>query len=152
MEGICGGVFGAKAGPTCNIFNLYHEVAHFIQLSDAERASKIQEGTLIFDRPQIWVYNRFVCEPETDQMSRRELETFVIQWLLLSHFGLRKSRARFIAEIVPLFRWIPDNHNFHSGAFHKTKTFRKFLEKEFDLLLQKWNAKKVIEVWKTRSI
>lgn len=143
VEGVKNFVFGARAGPTSNAFNLAHEMAHVIQLSPKELETKMINGSLRFDAPSVWVFNRYCCEPTTDKMSRRELETFVIQWFILGQPNLQD----YLEVIDGLFSFLPDSYHFHSGAFQNTPSFKLFLDKEFVILLEKWNLDKVQSSW-----
>lgn len=144
LEGTRDYVFGCKAGPSKNIFNLSHEVAHFVQLSDDEFDKKMIDGNLIFHFPKEYVYDRFICEPETDQISRRELETFVIQWLMNSQFNKSNLSSYFYKnEIYNLFSWLPDWIVFHRESSKNTDTFKRFVRTE---------AKKFVEIWSVEKI
>lgn len=138
LEGTDNYVFGCNAGGRKNIFNLTHEVAHFIQVSQKEFKKKYVDGHLIFNVKKIWVYNRYCVEMETDQASRRELETFVIQHFIHSTFEditLKQFFDKY--EIYNLFSWLPDTFNFHEDAFNTSDAFKVWCLNE---------AKKIQEV------
>lgn len=149
--GVSNWVFGARAAPgqQSDTFNLSHDMAHVIQLSPADfHRIMSYNGDLAFHTPDRYVYNRMVCEPTTDKMSRRELETFVIQWRMLKEPEL----DLYIEMIARLFKWLPDQHLFHLGCWAGTQEYMVFLTKEFTKLLDKWTIEKIKYKWQTLPI
>lgn len=139
------GIFGARAGD-CNVFNLAHEMAHAIQLKDSEFHSRFARfGRFSFPVKTQIVLGRFCYEPETDQISRRELETMVIQWIMMD----RPDFEKFIKYIAELFPFLPDYWMFHQEALNgsKSKQFVSFVRTEFEKLLDKWSIENVKERW-----
>lgn len=129
-----------------NVFDFLHEVAHLIQLSDDEVITHYvnYNGVLNFNTPMELVINTMVCEPKTDNISMRELETFYIQYLLeINILGDDISFYEWLEknEVIDLFKWLPDSFIFGNKLtedilVEKSKTFINDLT--FDYLINRW--------------
>jgi len=141
-----------KIGSRCthfaedNLFDITHEVAHLIQLNDDElqRCYVNNNGVLRFNYPYIEVCNQIVCEPSTDQISMRELETFIIQYYIMNDYEtidyidwLDKH------DIIGLFGWMPDSYIFSNGK----KLTNDYVFQKSGVFLEKWNLTNVKERW-----
>ena len=151
VEGVHGYVFGCRAGTQYDGFNLAHEIAHVIELGSI-RSRRFEGGNLNFKTNRTWCCDRFVCEPSTDSMSRRELRTFVIQYQIMVASGVMADKEDFLETICPLFAHMPDSYYFYKGTqsgMQVSKEFKEFVAKEFDAILNQWSLKKIMKIWKS---
>lgn len=99
-----------------NHFDFLHEISHLIQFTDDELQNNFiaRDGTIRFKVPYIDVLGHTVCEPLTDQMSMREVETFYIQFLLECELIEKSTWEQWLYEnkIVSLMAWLPDYYIF----------------------------------------
>ena len=98
-------VMGNRAGPSTwapsfDIKNLVHEMSHMVEIDDARMRCHGWGLKL----PQIWVYDRYCCEPITKQITDRELRVAAYQVNLLKHF---KIPVR-ISNITSSLEWLAD--------------------------------------------
>ena len=141
-----------KIGTRCtgatpdNLFDISHEVAHLIQFTDDElqRCYLNHNGRMQFNLPYIEICGRIICEPTTDQISMRELETFVIQYYIMNKYEpidylnwLDKQ------DIISLFGWMPDDFIFSNG---KPLTNEYIAQKSIPFI-EKWNFDIIKERW-----
>lgn len=141
-----------KIGTRCiasvpdNLFDTSHEVAHLIQFTDDElqRCYLDYNGRMIFNYPHIEVCGQIVCEPSTDQISMRELETFVIQYYIMSkyepmdYFDWLEEK-----DIISLFGWMPDDFIFSNGK----KLTNEYIFQKSIPFITKWNFDNIKEQW-----
>lgn len=108
-EGFKDGEFGYRSATDRCISNIYHEVAHAIELflDDPKKLSK--EG-FDFTLPREFFYDRWVCEPTTTQMTDRELRTFAIQAHIMKNNALLPDfdLNQFIDDSARLLIYLPD--------------------------------------------
>jgi hypothetical protein len=100
--------FGVVAGPTADIGNLFHEMAHFVEI-DEKRMGKHGWGLKL---PRMHCMpgpygGHSWCEPKTIQISMRELRTFAYQHHLHQYFGIDTWRDR----VADLLYFLADWHN-----------------------------------------
>lgn len=137
---------------TPNVFDFLHDLSHLIQFSDKELQTHYIEygGRLNFNTPMVYVYNQWCCEPETDQISMRELETFYIQYLLENQIlNLNLSFESWVDkyEVLDLFQWLPDQwiFGYKPTIEHVLNKASKIIEKwTFDKAFARWQAIKVM--------
>jgi len=91
---------GNRAGPTRNFSNLAHEVCHFVEVDDA-RQQLFGWG---LKRPEIEILGRICVEPNTRQMTERELRVMAYQANLTEALG---APAR-IPNMVRALQFMPD--------------------------------------------
>lgn len=147
-EGVREYVFGGKTGPENNVFNLVHDIAHVIQMPNAKLKKRFVNGNLSFKAPRKWIYDRYCTDPQTDSISRIELETFVIQAVMMQAVKPVSVIDYFHSnEIHNLFTWLPDNYLFHDGAFNTTEEFVDFVDSEVEKLLPVWHLARIERRW-----
>jgi hypothetical protein len=134
-----------------NNFDFLHDIAHLIQLSDAELKTHYIEygGRLKFNLPQQFIYNRYVCEPITDKISMRELETFYIQYILDNNIlNKNLSFETWIDnyDVIGLLDWLPDNY-----VFGYKPSLEYVLERASEFIT-KWNYENAIARWKSINV
>lgn len=137
-------VFGGRAGPSRELSNVAHEMAHVIQFTPSERRSRFKNGNLTFMRPKHWCYNRYVCEPETDQITQRELETMAIQFRIMDFTDL----AEYSKNCLSIIGFLPDDYNFHPGVLNDNGEALTKVAETLEKYLEKWPIKKIKSVWR----
>ena len=91
---------GDKAGPAYDLSNLCHELSHFVEIDDARMTSP-SWGLRV---PEVWVYNRMCIEPETIQMTERELRVTTFQKNLMDYLGFPVT----VEELVASLKYLAD--------------------------------------------
>lgn len=134
-----------------NIFDCLHEVAHLVQFTPVELQEKYVEydGRIIFDLPNKDVLGYTVCEPETDQISMRELETFYIQYIM--ECGIFNKSITFEEwlnqyDVPKLFVWMPDFVIFGYDERKKPESLKLILEKA-NKFINLWDFEKIKNKW-----
>ena len=94
-------IIGAKAGPECNITNLIHEMAHFVEI-DEDRMNQDGWG---LRTPTVFIYNRYCIEPKTIQMTEREIRVMAYQANIFEAFEFPHTA---IDEFASAMRHMPD--------------------------------------------
>lgn len=91
---------GGRAGPSVELSNLCHEMAHFVEIDDARCAVRGWGLRL----PEVWIYDRMCIEPTTYQATERECRVAALQHSLLGYIGHPLSPRR----LVSAFHYLPD--------------------------------------------
>lgn len=134
-----------------NDFDFLHDLSHLVQFNESEIYTHYinNGGKISFDLPQEWLFNQWICEPVTDQISMRELETFYIQYILDNEI-LKKEMSwkEWIEfyEIDELLSFLPDRYNFGNKI-----TIDEIIKK-CDSFIDKWSFEKIIEKWRNIKI
>lgn len=134
-----------------NDFDFLHDLSHLVQFSDTEIKTHYidHDGKLKFNVPHEFLFNRYICEPKTDQISMRELETFYIQYIFdntILEKGLSFEEWIDKYEIIDLLDWLPDSWNFGYKP-----TIEHVLNKAYNFI-EKWNYDKVFTRWKNLKV
>lgn len=94
-------VFGASIGYlSSGIKYLAHEMAHFVEI-DENRCRQVTWG---LRTPMKFIGNQLICEPQTLQMTRRELRVCALQSNFLDAFGFQHT----ITDLTDPLRYLPD--------------------------------------------
>lgn len=129
-----------------NDFDFLHDLSHLIQFSDEEIHTHYIDfaGQLTFNTPDEWMFNQWICEPVTDQISMREFETFYIQYVLENKILEKNISFRVWCElnrIDELLNYLPDRYIFG----------HKLTLDELDVKAQpfkdKWDYENIISRW-----
>lgn len=134
-----------------NDFDFLHDLSHLIQFNDKEIYTHYinNDGKISFNVPQEFIFNQWICEPVTDQISMRELETFYIQYILDNEI-LKKEmslKAWFeFYEIDDLLKFLPDHYNFGNKI-----TIDEILKK-CDPFISKWSYDNIITKWQNIKV
>jgi hypothetical protein len=108
VEGWRDYAFGARAGPSYDAVNIFHELAHASQFGPDQFKARASANGFVFKLPRIWVYDRFCVEPTTNQMTERELDTFAHQLHLMRLAGFKVSDSQFVSYSASLMSWMED--------------------------------------------
>jgi hypothetical protein len=110
--------FGGRAGPSYNIDNIFHEIAHAIEFIKSGYSA---EDRALYGSFQFIVkYHEFFqrcIDVQTNQITMREVKTFAIQLALMKQLGWKFDSLSWINSHVELLVWLPDFLNISSGAF-----------------------------------
>lgn len=106
---------GGRAGPKCDISNLAHEMAHFVEIDD-DRCAITGWGLRV---PEQWVYDRWCFEPLTNQCTQRECRVAAYQHNLLKWAGVTRTPK----YLVKSFYFLPDHWNV-PGEYHPWNKYR----------------------------
>jgi len=97
-------VLGCRAGPSLDMFNLFHEMSHLVEIDDA-RIQQYGWGFKMGREVNIPGYPTFY-EPSTWQPSQREIRVMAYQANLMKHFG----REMDFAYCSTLFKYMVDHY------------------------------------------
>jgi hypothetical protein len=92
---------GAKAGPSCSITNLIHEMCHFVEIDDI----RMREDGWGLKVPEVFIFNRMCIEPNTCQMTLRELRVWCLQYAIHHSFGISGS----FRDLISSSKYLPDS-------------------------------------------
>lgn len=93
-------VLGCQAGPSIALSNLFHEMAHLVEI-DSKRATKPNWGLSL---RHVKVFGRECAEPITMKATEREIRVFAYQSQLHKLYGLSES----IEDGISSLRFMPD--------------------------------------------
>ncbi len=141
-DGFSGYKFGAMAGPSLNLDNLCHELAHAIQFKSVNFSKRISPcGSFHF---KTRIKNKSIgsfYEPETTKITHRELETFAIELHLLRMMGVKRRFEVYVDEVREIIHFLPDSWLYKSRVKHDD-------EKDVDTLLtmyyNAWNEQDIL--------
>lgn len=92
---------GGRSGPRRHdTSSLCHEMAHFVEIDD-ERMNLPMWGLRV---PEIWVFDRMCVEPQTHQITDREIRVAAYQKNFQDYLGIRES----VENITESFKYLPD--------------------------------------------
>lgn len=102
--------FGAVAGPSIDIDNLYHEMSHAIDfvLCGDDIESRTMGGKYNFKVKMTEINGSLYEQVETDQCTMRECRVFAIQMRLRHMLGYKNSLDMMAAGYARLTVWLPD--------------------------------------------
>ena len=102
--------FGAAAGPSRDIDNLYHEISHAIDfvLCGDDIEARTLGGRYNFKVKMTAINGQLYEQVETDQCTMRECRVFAIQMKLRHMLGYKTSLDFMAAEYARLTIWLPD--------------------------------------------
>lgn len=105
--------FGTRSGPVNTVSALMHELAHAVEFGARQFKYRTSEydGTFVFSTPSRWCFDRFVCEPQTGEMTAREARAFAIEAHLLQYLGILKSEQDlegFFEYVAEVAEFMPD--------------------------------------------
>lgn len=115
-EGFENWTFGGRAGPSIDYFNLFHELAHAIELPENKWEAITEHGWPFNVRQRYIGYDVF-DEPLTSQITARECRVFGIQKHIAQQAGMyqklifdkhRNEAITFEEYCVKLTSWLPD--------------------------------------------
>jgi hypothetical protein len=98
-------VLGASAGPSRDLSNLLHEVAHFAEL-EVDRLATFPAGGWGLSMGKFWqIGTAWGHEPHTDQQVQREARVWAMQLSAERHFNIRDSATDLVKSAVWLPAW-----------------------------------------------
>lgn len=102
--------FGAIAGPSIDIDNLYHEIAHAIDfvLCGDDIEARTLGGVYRFKVKMIAINGKMYEQVETNQCTMRECRVFAIQMKLRRMLGYKTCLNQMASEYARLTVWLPD--------------------------------------------
>lgn len=137
QEGYADYVFGFRAGPSYDLFNLFHELAHAAEFGpDAFRARTLG-GRFVFRMKMVQILYHMVPQQNTMGSTMRELRTFAHQYQLMRLAGCKMGEAaffgravRFLVEFMPDWCFVPGRCDEEKAAFcvQQAQSFYRSLE------------------------
>jgi len=98
QEGYADYVFGFRAGPSYDLFNLFHELAHAAEFGpDAFRARTLG-GCFVFRMKMVQILYHMVPQQNTMGSTMRELRTFAHQYQLMRLAGCKMGGLLSLGE------------------------------------------------------
>ena len=133
-----GYVFGCRAGPGVGFKNVAHELAHAVQFRVRNFKQRMGSyGSFVFKVHQVRFMGKAYDEPNTDQVTMRELETFAIQRHLMEMAGCKvnpEAWAKYACDVVAI---LPDWYKF------KRETREKVLSRRLAKFYAKWTKEAI---------
>lgn len=111
LEGYADYVFGARAGPSVDTYNLFHELAHAAQFGPELFRQRTCRGSFVFKMRRVTVFGQRYAEPLTSGATQRELLTFAHQLRLMHLAGCKVTPRAFFAEATRSMAYMPDWYN-----------------------------------------
>lgn len=111
LEGYADYVFGARAGPSVDVHNLFHELAHAAQFGPQAFRQRTFHGSFVFKMRKVTVLGQRYAEPLTSSATERELSTFAYQLHLMRLAGCKIAARAFFAEATRSMAYMPDWYN-----------------------------------------
>lgn len=105
------GRLGLYCGTGWDKCMISHELAHIIQPNAADFCEMYLscKGTVRFKVPTKFLFGRMIVEPETDKITRRELDTFALEYVLCKQLGFRTGTLeQFMEDHIGLTKYLPD--------------------------------------------
>jgi len=147
-------MFATWAGPTADMFNLFHEIAHFVEIDDArchipswglKHGKKIIIGGRLYDAGMV-----------TTKAVEREIRTFGIQIVLHNHYGettyddmpLAEYGAKLCQHIDGFLYYYPKNQkiSYEDKRAYALKVIRDRIEAE----TLKWSFESIMAEWRRK--
>lgn len=107
--------FGAVTGPVIEISNIFHEMAHAIELvlSGEDIKSRTKGGKFWFNTNEIEINGSLHEHVSTTQCSERECRSFAIQIKFMHMVGFKTNLDCFAQYSAKLTTWLPDFYLIH---------------------------------------
>lgn len=93
---------GMRSGPSQDMTNVLHELAHLVEIED-DRIGSNNWGLRI---RRVEILGRLVIDPQTPQATQRECRVFGIQARMMEAVGIPYD----MDEFVDLNKWLPDHY------------------------------------------
>lgn len=102
--------FGAVAGPSISIYNIFHEMAHAVDfvLCGDDLKQRTLGGCYRFNVKKISLNGQFYDQVDTTQCTERECRAFAIQLKLMHIAGFKTDLECFAKDTARLTTWLPD--------------------------------------------
>lgn len=102
--------FGAVAGSSISINNIFHEMAHAVDfvLCGDDLTQRTLGGRYRFNVKKISLNGQFYDQVDTTQCTERECRAFAIQLKLMHIVGFKTDLEFFAKDTAPLTIWLPD--------------------------------------------
>lgn len=128
--------FSSWAGPDASMWNVIHEMAHFVEIDDA-RCHRSGWG---FVWPEKEIFGQIVCEPKTAQDIQRECRTFAIQIHILERYCPEEVDITYMAELT---KWQPGWGNVPKPYIETVKGWiaNEYKKWTFESIRQEWIRK-----------
>lgn len=108
VEGYRDYTFGARAGPSVDAVNLFHELAHAAQFGADNFSRRATSEGFVFKTRRVFVYNTYCEEPRTSKATLRELDTFAYQLHLMRLAGFTQTDDEFMSYNAKVMRFMSD--------------------------------------------
>jgi len=138
---------GFKAGPSYDIFNLLHEVAHVCEIK-AEQLDRLlynNYGLGFSDDAMVYLCGRELCQPKNMQATERECRVFAIQKHVTESLNLPVPSDFFEENADTLLSFMPDN--FYGGKTEEARLQHRIriMQQHYDNIdkqgiMAKWNT------------
>jgi hypothetical protein len=104
-------VFGGRAGPSVDISNLAHEMAHAVEFGAKNYKNRYRDGNFVFKSPgYIVILGRYIRKDNiTYESTLREIRTMGIQRHFLEAMGTEDSLEEYIEDMADVCDFIPDS-------------------------------------------
>jgi hypothetical protein len=100
--------FGAKAGPSCSVENLFHELGHAAEFGPDLFRSRCRVGSFHFKVPYVYVLGKRCAEPTTSQMTQREIRVVAHQFHLMQLAGMTRTVRAYARDQSNTLDFVPD--------------------------------------------
>lgn len=109
LEGFRDHTFGGRAGPSIEVINVLHEMAHAMEFGADQFEARCTPRGFVFGRShRVEIGGRFYDQPTTCKSTERELQTFAYQLHLARLAGYRFTDSWFVKDCAHLMRLMPD--------------------------------------------
>jgi len=98
-------VIGARAGPSVDVWNLFHEMAHFVEIDD----ERMRMGSWGLRLPEVFIFDRICVDPRTIQMTEREIRTIAYLRNVMKYLGIEEDSMKSVSSLcfMPDFVLVP---------------------------------------------
>jgi len=139
--------FGFRAGPSYDIFNVLHEVAHAIELpsNQIDRLRVDNYGLDYAESAMVYINCSSFCEPKTMQATERECRVFAIQKHITEALELPCISNFFEDNAGPLI-------DFMACGTHGGRTREERIQRRVDIMQAHYDAitmRDIKEKWNT---
>lgn len=121
--------FGSKLGPTNDPWLIVHDAAHVVEFTLAGQTDRFTKGNFEFKYAMVEAFGNEYEEPQTRQMTQRELRTCAIQWHLTKGTALEKPIAQFIFENAHTLRLQTDWWAWGRGPARQLRNRAEYLHR-----------------------
>lgn len=134
-------ILGCRAGPSLDVDNLLHEMAHLIEIND----KRILSWNWGLQYPEVELLGRVFYEPNTIQGLNRELRVFAIQKHLFEICEISVS-ADYWEKKAKILEWLQDFYLIPTARENRNLWCQQEMEKLYkkysknDLLIE-WDRK-----------
>lgn len=147
LEGYKNYLFGARAGPSVNVDNLLHELAHAAQFGPLNFRTRCTESGFLFKMRLTTFQGHTYAEMQTTKAIDRELETFAFQLHFRHLVGYREDEQAYCRRAAAALVYMPDWLNVPGSCDEKRTAYCvKKIEDAYSRIDEK-DAASALEGW-----